>query len=70
MLVAPNSTKHPAITVAPRRQSTRPPSIRSPTAATATTAIVVATVPSIVPCSQPTAATSEPDPSGSASEAE
>ena len=54
------------ITVAPKRQLRRPVSIMKPTAATAITATAVATLPSSVPCSQPSAATIGPEPAGSA----
>lgn len=49
---APNTTKHPAMTVAARRQSIRPWSISKPTAATATIAIDVAAEPSNAPSNQ------------------
>jgi hypothetical protein len=62
---APNSTKQPTITVAPKRQFSRPVSIMKPTAATAMTATAVATLPSSVPWSQPSAATIGPEPCGS-----
>jgi len=70
MLAAPNRMKQPTIVVAPRRTSILPDSIISPTVATETTATLVAAVPSKVPCSHWTAATTAPDPLGSASEGE
>jgi hypothetical protein len=48
MLEAPKRMKQPTTTLAPRRRSTRPESIISPTVATQITATVVATVPSKV----------------------
>ena len=61
---APNSTKQPMITVAPKRQFIRPVSIMKPTAATAITATAVATLPSNVPSIQASAATIGPEPRG------
>src|SRR5690606_32996172 len=63
---APNRMKTPMMTVAPKRQFMRPVSMPKPTAATAMTATAVATLPSSVPCSQPSAATIGPEPAGSA----
>lgn len=62
---APNRMKQPTIVVRPRLISSRPASISIPTEDTATTATVVATEPSKVPCSHVTAATSALDPAGS-----
>jgi hypothetical protein len=49
MPAAPKMTKQPTITVAALRTSILPDSIISPTAATLTTATLVAAVPSTVP---------------------
>lgn len=51
----PSRRKQPTSTVSPRRMWRRPVSIISPTDATAITAMVVATVPSMVFWSQSTA---------------
>src|SRR3546814_6856642 len=49
MALAPSNRKHPSTTVMPRRNSDLPDSISSPIAATATTATLVATLPSAPP---------------------
>src|SRR3546814_3179558 len=54
MALAPSNRKHPSTTVMPRRNSDLPDSISSPIAATATTATLVATLPSAAPSTHAT----------------
>lgn len=65
---APNSRKHPATAIIPRRQSIRPENIAKPTNAIAMTAIAVAIGPSITSPIQRAADNSDCDPDGSDSE--
>lgn len=65
ILAAPNTMKQPRITVAPKRQFMRPVSIIKPTAATAMTAMAVATYPRSVFCIQMKALVIAPEPAGS-----
>jgi hypothetical protein len=65
IVTAPKMMKQPIATVRSRRHSMRPVSIMNPTTATAITAATAATLPSKVPCTHSSAATSGEELAGS-----